>query len=153
MIDPETLSNTVRIRSLTAGIGNSWEAQPGKMLKQVADVELPQIYSSYQFSTDYRTPDQGRRRVTLYMTVPNYAFRDFHATVTVHVIAYKQRKADLFNKTYTESGVRIQARCQNVRTGAFGMKSAIRGSSLDAYRKFFADLRVNLGRVLASRNS
>jgi hypothetical protein len=35
--------------------------------------------------------------------------------------------------------------------GAFGMKSAIRQSSLDAYKKIFAQLRADLGIAMQSR--
>ena len=38
VIDRSTLSNTIQIQSFMAGVGNKWEAQPGEMLKQVADV-------------------------------------------------------------------------------------------------------------------
>ena len=37
--------------------------------------------------------------------------------------------------------------------GAFGMKSAIRQSSRDAYKKIFAELRADLVNVLQSRTS
>ena len=151
VIDRSTLSNTIQIQSFMAGVGNKWEAQPGEMLKQVADVELPQMFKYYRFSTDYQVADQGRRRITLYMTVPSYAFQDFHATITVHVIAYNRHKAVLFDKTYTESGFRQGAKMY--WAGAFGMKSAMRQSSLDAYKKVFADMRADLRKVLDSGQS
>ena len=151
VIDRNTLSNTVQIQSFMAGVGNKWNAEPGEMLKQVADVELSQMFRYYRFSTDYQAPDQGQRRITLAMTVPSYTFQDFHATVTVHVIAYNRHKNVLFDKRYTESGFRQGAKMY--WAGAFGMKSAMRQSSLDAYKKVFADLRADLKKVLDSGQS
>lgn len=50
VIDQATLENKVAIRSFMTGIANSWEVQPGDMLKQVVDIELPQMFANYEFS-------------------------------------------------------------------------------------------------------
>lgn len=44
VIDSNTLERTVSIRSFMTGIAHSWDARPGQMLKQVADIELPQMF-------------------------------------------------------------------------------------------------------------
>ena len=48
VIDQSTLANKVAIRSFMTGIAHSWEAEPGDMLKQVADIELQQMFSRYE---------------------------------------------------------------------------------------------------------
>lgn len=84
VIDSQTLANKVSIRAFMTGIAHDWQAEPGDMLKQVADIELPQTQGGKMFWG-----------------------------------------------------------------GAFAMKSAIRQSSLDAYKKVFAQLRADLEAALA----
>ncbi len=45
IIDAQTLTHKVTISSFMTGIANSWEVVPGDMLKQVADIELPQTFA------------------------------------------------------------------------------------------------------------
>ena len=54
VIDQRTL-NRVPISSFMVGIIHSWEVEPGDMLKQVADIELPQMFAHYDFSNIYGT--------------------------------------------------------------------------------------------------
>lgn len=148
VIDQNTLNNTVSIRSFMTGIAHSWNAQPGQMLKQVADIELSQMFDHYEFASRYQEPNVRDRRLILEMTIPGYAFADFHASITVRAIAYALGKKVLFNKTYTEQGETQGAKM--FWAGAFGMKSAIRQSSLDAYKKIFTAMRGDLTEALES---
>jgi hypothetical protein len=88
VIDPDTLNRTVSVRSFMTGIANSWDVQPGEMLKQVADIELPQMFDRYTFATTNAQPSPTMPGVTLHLTIPDYAFSDFHAKITVHATAY-----------------------------------------------------------------
>lgn len=142
VIDQQTLDRVVPIRSFLTGIANTWEAQPGQMLKQVADIELPQMFSDYSFATSYSEPQGKGRGITLALSVPTYDFSEFRASVSVRAVAYGSGKRQLLEKTYSAQGD-TQGGKMGVG-GAFGMKSAIRQSSLDAYKKIFAQLRVDL---------
>ncbi len=146
VIDSATLSNTVPIRSYMTGIANSWDAQPGMMLKQVADVEFPQMFKHYEVAGSYKEPSESKSGLTLRLTVPQYNFADFRATVTVRAIAYGAGKNVLFEKTYTEQGFTQGAKM--FWAGPFAMKSAVRQSSFDAYKKVFAALRSDIAAVL-----
>lgn len=142
VIDQDTLNNKVAIRSFMTGIAHSWEAQPGDMLKQVADIELPQMFANYEFSTQDKEPAGDGAGLVLDFSIPSYVFEDFHATVKVNVIARARGDRLLFEKTYDAEGVTQGEKM--FWGGAFGMKSAIRQSSLDAYKQIFAQLRKDL---------
>ena len=150
VIDQDTLDNKVAIRSFMTGIAHSWEAQPGDMLKQVADIELPQMYASYEFSTQDKEPAGEGAGLILDFSIPSYVFEDFHATVKVNVVAKARGGRLLFEKTYDAEGV-TQGK-KMFWGGAFGMKSAIRQSSLDAYKQVFAKLRNDLESANGAQN-
>jgi len=149
VIDQATLDQTVDVHSWLTGIAHSWDARPGQMLKQVADIELPQMFSSYEVTTAYHLPTGESGRLVLQLAVPNYRFENFHATVTVHAIARASADPPIFDKTYMKEGDTQGGRM--FWGGAFAMKSAIRQSSYDAYKKVFADLRDDLRAALDSR--
>lgn len=144
VVSPETLTEKVEIRSFMAGAGQRWDVEPGVMLRQVADAELPQMFQYYRFSSRYAVPAKGRRRITLILTVPSYGFAHFHATITVHAAAYAPGHHLLFDHDYTAEGTSQGAKMY--WAGPFGMKSALRQSSLDAYHQIFQQLRGDLAR-------
>lgn len=146
VIDPQTLGNKVSIRAFMTGIAQEWQAEPGDMLKQVADIELPQMFSSYEFATAYREPAAGPRRIVLEMTIPSYEFTDFRAKVSVAATVYGDGRKELLRRTYTAEGESQGAKM--FWGGAFGMKSAIRQSSLDAFKKIFVQLRSDVSAAL-----
>jgi hypothetical protein len=146
VIDQNTIDQLVPIKSWMTGIAHSWEAQPGQMLKQVADVEFPQMFSSYEWTPVKKEFPSEEGALTLILTVPQYTFADFHALVTVRAKAYKKMDQILLEKTYTKDGIRQGGKM--FWGGAFAMKSAMRQSSFDAYKKVFAELRADLLRVL-----
>ncbi len=146
VIDQATIQQIVSIRSFMTGIANSWDARPGEMLKQVADIEFPQMFKSYEAADSYKEPRESKNRITLVLTVPNYSFDDFHATITVRAIASGPDRAALFDNFYIQQGESQGAKM--FWAGAFGMKSAIRQSSFDAYKKIFVALRSDLAKVL-----
>lgn len=142
VIDQATLDKKVAIRSFMTGIAHSWEAQPGDMLKQVVDIELPQMFASYEFSKADKEPRGTGPGLVLGFTVPGYEFADFHATISVAVVAKGRGGNLLFEKTYSATGDTQGGKM--FWGGAFAMKSAMRQSSLDAYKKIFAQLRTDL---------
>lgn len=146
VIDAQTLSNKVEVRSFMTGIAHTWEAQPGDMLKQVADIELPQMFARYDFANAYREPTPGSGAFVLELAVPSYRFEDFQAKVSVSAAAYGPGRKPFLQKTYTAEGESQGGKM--FWAGAFGMKSAIRQSSLDAYKKVFARLREDLQQAL-----
>jgi hypothetical protein len=150
VIDQPTLANKVPISSFMAGIANSWEVEPGDMLKQLIDIELPQMFAHYDFSNTYKEPTASVDWIVLELAIPSYQFEDFRAKVSVSVTAYEPGKRQLLKKTYSAEGESHGAKM--FWAGAFGMKSAIRQSSLNAYKKVLAALRADLMPALQSRS-
>ncbi len=148
VIDPDTLAKKVTIHSFTTGIGNNWDSAPGDMLKQVVDIELPQMFSEYQFSTKDQAPSGSGPGVTLGLTVPDYKFANYHASITVNAVCKARDGHLLFEKSYTGNGPAQGGKM--VFGGAFAMKSAVRQSSLAAYKQIFADLRADMQKALDS---
>ena len=146
VISPQTLGQVLTIKSWATGIANSWDPRPGEMLRQIADVEFPQMVKSYRLSTQYDEPKEGASRLTVELSVPHYAFSDFHTTVVVQARVYRPGHALAFEKSYREEGDSQGGKM--VGAGAFGMKSAVRQSSFDAYKKAFAKLRADLAGIL-----
>jgi hypothetical protein len=142
VIDAETLNKTVSIRSFMTGIANRWDIQPGIMLKQIANIEFPQMFKNYQVVSGDKDPKQDEAGLTLHLTIPAYTFADFRATVTVRAVAYGPGNQRLFDKEYTELGATQGEKMFGL--GAFGMKSAVRQSSFNAYKKIFTDLRSDI---------
>lgn len=151
VIDSNTLNNQVTIRSFMTGIAHSWNAQPGQMVKQLADIEFPQMFKHYEFSEVYREPKNGSPQITLELTVPRYDFANFRATFNVRAKAYSSDKKVLFDNSYTEIGISQGGKM--FWAGPFGMKSAIRQSSFDALKKIFISLRRDLEKILLPNNT
>jgi hypothetical protein len=150
VIDNQTLNNEVTIKSWMTGIANSWNAQPGLMVKQVADVEFPQMFEVYEFLEVFPESKKGNSHITLELTVPRYEFANFRATFTLRAKAYDKDKKVLFDNSYTQTGFTQGAKM--FWAGAFGMKSSIRQSSFDALKKIFVSLRQDLTKELLSSN-
>lgn len=146
VIAPQTIGQVVTIKSWATGIANSWDARPGEMLRQIADIEFPQIARAYRLSGQYDEPKEGASRLTVELSVPHYAFSDFHTTVVVQARVYRPGHTLAFEKSYREEGDTQGGKM--VGAGAFGMKSAVRQSSFDAYKKVFAKLRADLAGLL-----
>lgn len=143
VMDRHTLNKEVSIKSFMTGIAHSWDAQPGQMVKQVADIELPQMFKDYRFSEVY---PEAPPHITLEITIPKYEFASFRATFILRAKAYSADKKVYFDNSYTEVGVSQGAKM--FWGGAFAMKSAIRQSSFGALKNIFASLRRDLAKVL-----
>ncbi len=150
-IAPYTVGQVVSIKSWATGIANTWDARPGEMLRQIADVEFPQMFRHYKAASQYEEPQQGMPRLTVELSIPHYAFSDFHTTVVVQARVYRAGQSLVFDKSYREEGEGQGGKM--VGAGAFGMKSAVRQSSFDAYKKVFAKLRADLVAVLEKPSS
>lgn len=146
VIDSHTLNNEVTIKSFMTGIAHNWNAQPGQMVQQLADIEFPQMFKHYEFSEVYQEPSKNGPHIILEMTVPRYEFASFRATFTLRAKAYGKDKKVLFDNSYTEIG--ISQGKKMFWAGPFGMKSAIRQSSFDALKKIFISLRRDLKKIL-----
>jgi len=146
VVDQKTIAATYPFRAFSTGIAQKWVAEYGKMLAQVSDVELPQLVGVYARSSSYQEPSTGDPRLTLDLSVPSYTFANYHATVTVHVDAYGTNKTPLFSNSYTGNGANEAGKM--VGLGAFGQMSAVRQSSLDAFKDAFAKMRPDILAVL-----
>jgi len=146
VIDPQTLAMKVPINSFMTGAAHEWNVEPGDMLKQVAAIELPQMFSHYDFATSSPAHAAQGRNVVLELSIPSYRFEDFHAKVAVAAKAYDGNHKRFLDKTYTAEGETQGAKM--FWGGAFAMKSAIRQSSLEAYKKIFEQLRADLAAIV-----
>ena len=146
VIAPTTIGEVVSIKSWATGIAHTWDARPGEMLRQIAEVEFPQMFRYYKTVSQYEEPQQGAVRLSLELSNAHYDFSDFHATVVVRARAFRAGNVLLFDKSYREEGDSQGGKM--VGAGAFGMKSAVRQSSFDAYKKVFIKLRTDLAAVL-----
>jgi len=145
VISDATLAKEVPIGSWMVGIANRWNVEPGQMMKDVVLIEFPQQFPDFRLESDYVEP-KGARALTVVLTIPSYEFADFHASVTVHAAAFGVGRRTLLDKDYTAQGFKQGAKM--FFGGAFAMKSALRQSSLDAYKKIFVDLRPDLQKAL-----
>ena len=147
VIGDETLTKRVTIHSWMAGIGNDWDVEPGAMMSDVVLIEFPQQFADFQQVGSYVEP-KGGRALTVVLTIPKYGFADFHASVTVHAAAYGAGRKVLLDRDYSAEG--FTQGTKMFFGGAFAMKSALRQSSLDAYKKIFSELRPDLQRTLGA---
>ena len=142
VIDEKTAAKHYDFRAFSTGIAHKWVANYGEMLKQVADIELPQLVGSYQRSTFYREPTTGKKRLTLVLTVPSYVFEDYRAKMAVHAEAFGPSRTPVYSRSYTSEGDAEAGKM--VGAGAFGQKSAVRQSSLDAFKRIFEQMRPDI---------
>lgn len=149
VIDPETAKASYDFRAFSTGIAHKWVANYGQMLEQIVDVELSQIVEHYERSDAYREPATGRKRMTLVLTVPSYVFEDWHAKVTLHAEAFGPGRTPLFSKSYSSEGTGEAGKM--IGLGAFGQKSAVRQSSLSAFKDVFAQLRPDIVAALENQ--
>lgn len=148
VIDSKTLASKEVINSGMAGVVNDWEVQPGEMLKQVSDIEFPQMFESYTLQTSYPAELPDADRAIIELSIVQYDFSDFHAKITIRVVVSKIEpgKRILLDRTYHGAGPSQGGKM--FWGGAFSMKSAIRQSSIDAYKKIFRQIREDLIRIL-----
>lgn len=151
VIDESTLEGQVTIKSFMTGIAQSWNAQPGMMMKQVADVEFPQMFQHYEVVVAPSGSWSEGQVIDLWLAVPSYTFSDFRATVQLQAIAKSRDGRTLFDKSYSDSGVSQGGKM--FWGGAFGMKSAVRQSSIDAYKKVFGALREDIHAAMSELGS
>jgi len=67
--------------------------------------------------------------------------------VVIQARVYRAGRILVFDRSYREEGASQGGKM--VKIGPFGMKSAVRQSSFDAYKKVFGRLRADLAAVLA----
>jgi hypothetical protein len=146
VIAPETLSKVTPIHSIMTGAAHTWEARPGEMLQQMTDLEFPQVFQHYRRVPIYEDPTEGQKRLTVELSVQHYDFSDFHATVVVQAKVYSPGRIERLERSYRGAGKTQGAKM--FWGGAFAMKSAIRQSSYDAYKKLFEQLRRDLMELL-----
>lgn len=140
-------ARVVPVRAFMTGIANSWEAEPGIMLMQVVEIELPQMFSQFEISN---TVPNSRAVYVLEMSVPDYHFEEFRAKIDVHARMTGLDGQELLDQLYQAEGPSRGGRM--FWGGAFGMKSAMRTSSIEAFKVVFASLRADLNRILDSIN-
>ena len=144
VIDKSTLESVVSTHSISTALLNHWNAQPGKMLKQVADVEFPQMYNEYIFSNSFIEPPWKENTFQLVMTVPEYQFKNKHVYYTVRMAVFDE-SSKLMEKSYSAEGKTQSAKM--FWLSIYVMKSVMRQSALDALQKIFKQIRIDLSNL------
>jgi hypothetical protein len=143
VISEEEIARTDRTRAFTTGIAHGWDAEPGVMLEQVTDIEMPQMFNSFEISrVQTNNPDSFH----LILAIPEYQFANYHARMTVDAQLLSPDNQTLLEKSYFGSGPGAGGRMW--AGGAFTMKSAMRQSSIGALKDIFEKLRSDLNAVL-----
>ena len=146
VIDRGTRETKVSIQSMMTGAAHDWQVEAGDMLKQVADIELPQMFARYELVEAYKEPPGNEKWIALELKLPSYKFEDFRAKVAITATVYERGMRRVSQKTYIAEGEGQGGKM--FFGGAFAMKSAIRQSSLDAFKKVFEQLRADLPAVV-----
>jgi hypothetical protein len=142
-IPPGTEEAEIEISSATAGAANVWHARYGEMFVQALKVELAQLARSYTLGTGSDgTGSAQPGAYHLMLDVPAFAYAGFAASTTVSAVLTDPSGNRLLNERYEARGRSDAGKV--VGLGAFGMKSAIRQSTLDAYLQIFERLRTDL---------
>lgn len=74
VITPQTLAQGKQIHSIMAGAVHTWEARPGEMLQQIAEVEFPQMFQYYRTVIEYQEPKEGDKRLIVELLAQHYDF-------------------------------------------------------------------------------
>lgn len=144
VIGEETLAKDYSFRVFISG-ARRWTPKTGRMLAQISDIEMPQMFETYRRVVSYE-PGGGARPLVLVLDVADYRFADAQATLTLHVVAYDESGATLLDKQYTQAGSVEKGRMLNDWT----IPSAVRQSSLEAFKATFRDMRLDLVEALDS---
>lgn len=142
VIDEETREHEEEVRSATVGWGHVWHVQVGEMLHQVADLEFSQTYAEHDIVAEGEATGRDGQDIKLELRVPEYRFEGFEARMRVQANAYSADGESILDESYYAVGQSQGAKM--FWGGAFAMKSAIRQSSMDAYRQAFRRLRDDL---------
>lgn len=142
VIDEETRKREEEVRSATVGWGHTWHVQVGEMLYQVADIEFSQTFNDHEMLSRREESEPGSEAVALELEVPEYRFEGFEARLRVKARAFSANGETILDESYYAVGQSQGAKM--FWGGAFAMKSALRQSSMDAYRQAFRRLRDNL---------
>jgi hypothetical protein len=137
-VPTETQLAEHEISSAMAGFANRWHARYGEMFLQVLGVELSQLFASHSLAAPPATPDSYH----LELDIPAYSFSGFAAHVTVSAVLRDPSGTELLNKRYEAVGRSGAGKA--VGLGAFGMRSAVRQSTLNAYLQILEQLRGDL---------
>ncbi len=138
-LDPETTNHHLEFRAVTAGYGNLWIVEFGKMLDDT--LQEPEIQS--QFTSFGRVYDLAATSdLLIIFRLDEYRFEDFGAHVTLAI------KATRGAQTLVARDYQADGRTQGGKVfwgGVFAMKNAIQQSTKNALdtilRQFLTDLQ------------
>lgn len=74
VVTPQTLAQGKQIHSIMTGAVHTWEARPGEMLQQIAEVEFPQMLRYYRTAIEYQEPKEGDKPLIVELLVQHYNF-------------------------------------------------------------------------------
>ncbi len=132
VVPPSTRAGDRAISSFSTGIAYRWHAQYGRMFLQALEVELPYLFRSYELVDQ---PSTGPA-TQLTLEVSSYDFSDFAAHAAVSAELKGADGKSLVVQRYFATG--RSGADKMVGLGVFGMKSAVRQSTLDAYREILS---------------
>lgn len=131
---------------------SNFQIFPGQILKQVADEEMPLMFSHYNHTAEYREPSQGEPKITVVLSIKDFAFRaktEAAARTIVAAHAYGPNRQKLFSSAYVETGTSYLTKMRIV--GSLGnIDDMTRESTQVAMKRVFGKLRTDLERVLTT---
>ena len=146
VVETSSRNYSYSVRSMRASLLNRWDIQAGEMFMQTLDVELPQFFRRYDLSLREQWPLDNEKTLSVIFKLEDYKFGGSRAQVVIHVLALDENQKVLLNRKYEEMGEGYGGRI--FWGGAFAMKSAVRLSTVDAYKKAMVLIRKDLGDIL-----
>ena len=146
VVETSSRNFSYSVRSMRASLLNRWDIQAGEMFMQTLDVELPQFFRRYDLALREQWPLDNEKTLSVIFKLEDYKFGGSRAQVVIHVLALDENQKVLLNRKYEEMGEGYGGRI--FWGGAFAMKSAVRLSTVDAYKKAMVYIRQDLGDVL-----
>tara|TARA_R110002167_G_scaffold27415_2_gene93186 strand:+ start:222 stop:764 length:543 start_codon:yes stop_codon:yes gene_type:complete len=143
VLSQKTVSETLSVKAIAAGLGNDWIIAQGEMLKQFTEEVMPQYVTKYSFADHFTLPPKAKHQYIVDISIVRFDFASARAYATLNFKVYNPKHDLLLNRTYGAQG--------NSRTiemwavGTFTMSSIIQASVSSAYgdifHRFMGDLQ------------
>ena len=132
-----TQLHTYKITSFTAGAGNKWVVEMGKIL----DATLMSTDAQQAFGALQKMPSASSSKSILVFDLESYEFKNFTTSLSLKISLVRSEK-EIFSKTYREVGQQQTGKV--LIGGAFAFKNAIQQSTKLALDKILQRLILDI---------